>query len=302
MKHTNRRYLSILLALILMLSVLSVTAVAAENLNDEMGGIVGDGILVPDGAVSDPDVLIPDGAVSNPDVLIPGGAVSDSNDIPIPGGAPGEIPSEGGIVILPTTAETFKQFQESYFEADKLWIIEGNVSYEGYVDFLLDQRELHLDPSVSGYAELESWIYAYANRVYGRGGGHVHVWNPAFTRTSHFLLCSCEERKNVQSHIHGEATCPCGYEFLDNAQLTTLYLEGMTLDQPFDPEVTEYTATPVSYKDVTKTRITAFPFDALATVKISEDLTVKEGTNTYTVEVTAEDSTSTKTYTIMVTK
>ena len=132
---------------------------------------------------------------------------------------------------------------------------------------------------------------------------HVHAWSPFFNRTHHFLECTsgCDERKSVSKHNRdGEnGNCTCGYVYLSNCGLTTLYFTDMTLSPAFDPEVTEYTATPVHYKDVEKTWITAFKFDELSTVEIPEDRTVEAGKQ-FQIKVTAEDLKTTRTYTVTV--
>ena len=53
----------------------------------------------------------------------------------------------------------------------------------------------------------------------------------------------------------------------------------------------------ITYQEVSATRITARAFDDLATIELPTDLTIKEGPNIFKIKVTAEDKTTTKTYT-----
>lgn len=92
-----------------------------------------------------------------------------------------------------------------------------------------------------------------------------------------------------------------------NAKLQMLNIGGQALTNAFDPDTISYTLATTHTKDV----VTVAPQDAGATVEIKLGNTVKEngkeitwasGSNTLTVKVTAEDGTTTKTYTVTVTK
>lgn len=81
----------------------------------------------------------------------------------------------------------------------------------------------------------------------------------------------------------------------DNNDLASLEIEGVTLEPSFSKDVTEYT---VQLKDdVTELNIDAQAESSKAKVKISGNEDLKDGENTITITVTAEDE-STKEYTI----
>lgn len=92
-----------------------------------------------------------------------------------------------------------------------------------------------------------------------------------------------------------------------NAKLQVLNVGGQTLTNAFDPDTTSYTLSTDHDTDV----VVAVPQDAGATVEVKLGSAVQEngkaitwadGSNTLTVKVTAEDGTTTKTYTVTVTK
>lgn len=215
---------------------------------------------------------------------------------------------------MPTLAAGSWDFQEEFLiwqdrcESDfadyQNYVKEEEISYDMAVEAFIHPDLPKDDPL---YQDWYAWACGFVDRIFGiqRGGGvHICVFSPFYNRTHHFLECTtgCNERKKLTPHTLENGKCICGYEAMDNAQLTTLWLDGMRLTTPFDPEVTEYTAELVTYRDVPQTRITAVPFDALATVEICEDLSVNSGTNTYTITVTAEDGSTTQTYTVTAVK
>ena len=93
-----------------------------------------------------------------------------------------------------------------------------------------------------------------------------------------------------------------------DATLRELTLSGVTLTQAFTPEVITYTANVDN--SVSATTVKAVTTDARATRKIliggvqdlDADVDLAVGDNTITVEVTAEDGVTTKTYTVTVTR
>lgn len=129
---------------------------------------------------------------------------------------------------------------------------------------------------------------------------HLHEYEWTVNRDGHFFRCTCGAKQQFQEHVMQEdGTCVCGYEFMDNADLTVLWMRGIQLKPGFKKGTTEYEGKLI-YKDLKETAISAFPFDAKATVEIPEDLTLKKGTNTFEVKVTAENGKDTKTYTVKV--
>lgn len=144
--------------------------------------------------------------------------------------------------------------------------------------------------------------------ILGTGGkivriaAHTHEFEWIVNRDGHFYRCKCGDKLNFQEHILGEdGTCICGYTFMDNADLTVLWMSGIKLSPSFKKDVTEYEGK-LLVKDLEETKISAFSFDAKATVELPEDLTLKKGTNTFEIKVTAENGKETKTYTVTVEK
>ena len=84
-------------------------------------------------------------------------------------------------------------------------------------------------------------------------------------------------------------TAPEDTQKTNNANLKTLEIEGQTLVPEFLPDVTSYTMK--VGKDVEKLKINAKAEDEKATVSIKGNETLKEGENTVTISVSAEDGT-----------
>lgn len=131
---------------------------------------------------------------------------------------------------------------------------------------------------------------------------HEHEFTTVYDRKNHWEECDCGEKQNKKPHVDpakdDDKICGCGYVFSNNADLVTLWLEGMVLSPRFDKEITEYTANVHTYKDFTATKVKTETFDALAKVELPKDLTLQEGENTFQITVTAEDTVTTKTYTV----
>lgn len=134
---------------------------------------------------------------------------------------------------------------------------------------------------------------------------HDHAFGYTINRDGHFYACECGIRGYVDPHLDPkdaiDGKCYCGYAYYDKAELTVLWLSGMTLSPRFNKDTTEYVGK-LNYSTVTETEVSAFTLDARATVEIPEDLTIKEGTNVFKFVVTAEDGKTTKTYTVTVEK
>lgn len=134
---------------------------------------------------------------------------------------------------------------------------------------------------------------------------HDHAFGFTTNRDGHFIGCSCGLRGAVDPHddpaTAADGKCWCGYTYMDNADLTVFWFSGMTMTSRLNKEKTEYTAK-VWNPNTTELKGTIKTFDARATVEWPEDLTIKEGTNTFEFKVTAEDTKTTKTYTLTVEK
>lgn len=90
-----------------------------------------------------------------------------------------------------------------------------------------------------------------------------------------------------------------GYIVSTDATLSGITLSSGTLNPEFDPGITSYTAeVPVGTQSVT---VTAFTNNAYATVEGDGNIDVSGGSGTATIVVTAEDGTTTETYTLNLT-
>ena len=83
-----------------------------------------------------------------------------------------------------------------------------------------------------------------------------------------------------------------------DAALSALSLGGITLNPAFDPATTTYTANVAN--DVVSTTVMATTAHAAATVDAPGQVDLAEGANSIVVTVTAEDGTTTMTYTVVV--
>lgn len=92
-----------------------------------------------------------------------------------------------------------------------------------------------------------------------------------------------------------------------NAKLASLKIGALTLSSAFDPDTTSYTATTTNASNV----VNAIPADADAEIEVKlgsnvvpngSPVTWAAGSNSLTVKVTAADGSTTKTYTVTVTK
>jgi len=158
---------------------------------------------------------------------------------------------------------------------------------------------------IPGYDGSDAWRATWGTiHIYYEK--HSHSYAPGHNRTHHWMGCACGSTYNKQPHVDpaedADKICTCGYQFSDNADLTTLWLTNVRFDERFRSDVTEYTASTVTYYDVTETDITANLCDDMATLSMPEDTTIKEGSNGFELVVTAEDKTTTKTYTVTVIK
>lgn len=165
------------------------------------------------------------------------------------------------------------------------------VTYEGKVTYSTLKGVALNDTVIKGTGGKETYTAAHA---------HDYEWT--VNRDGHFYRCKCGAKHNFAEHYDaGDSTCVCGYKFMDNTQLTVLWMQGIQLSPKFQKDVTEYEGK-LLVKDLKETKISAFSFDAKATVELPEDLTLKQGTNIFEIKVTAEDGMTTQTYTVTVDK
>ena len=133
-----------------------------------------------------------------------------------------------------------------------------------------------------------------------------HEYGIAYDTKYHWMECPCGCKISMEPHIDPKDAvndyCTCGYHFSDNADLVTLWVDGCPPIKGFNKNKTEYTLNAYTYKDVKSVKISTRTFDSQATVELPEDLTLKTGTNTIAVKVTAENQKATKTYTLTIVK
>ena len=133
-----------------------------------------------------------------------------------------------------------------------------------------------------------------------------HEYGIAYDTKYHWMECPCGCKISMEPHIDPKDAvndyCTCGYHFSDNADLVTLWVDGCPPIKGFSKDKTEYTLNAYTYKDVKSVKISTRTFDSEATVELPEDLTLKTGTNTIPVKVTAENQKVTKTYTLTIVK
>lgn len=131
---------------------------------------------------------------------------------------------------------------------------------------------------------------------------HTHEYRNGYDRHNHWEACRCGSTLNFAKHVDPakdeDGVCTCGYKFSNNAKLSTLWLENMTLSPRFNKDTTEYEAEVFTYKPVDSTSISVNPNDAMATVELPKDLRIHEGMNVFEVKVTAEDTKTTETYVV----
>ena len=132
---------------------------------------------------------------------------------------------------------------------------------------------------------------------------HSHSYKHQYNRMNHWQVCACGHTTRKQPHQDPatlkEKICSCGYKFSDNCDLSLLWLQNMNLSERYDMKKTDYTAIVDTYLDVKETAIRYQTYDAMATVTLPEDLTVNaEGFTTFEILVTAEDKSTTQTYTV----
>lgn len=188
-------------------------------------------------------------------------------------------------------------------EVDQYVTIKNNV-YE-FSHFAIG-KEQYWYLTIPAYDGTKAWETKWGNTISVVYKRHYHNYEKGFNRIYHWDMCECgkvgEKEHHVDPATDSDKICICDYHFSDNANLTTLWLQDVVPSVVFNPEITDYTGEVRTYLDVTATKITARSFDALATIELPTDLTIKEGLNTFQIKVTAEDKTTTKTYTFKAVK
>jgi hypothetical protein len=155
--------------------------------------------------------------------------------------------------------------------------------------------------TIPAYDGTKDWEQKWGNTISVVYKRHSHSYKKSHDRIFHWDQCECgyvgKKERHVDPATDADKICICNYKFSDNATLTTLWLENVVPSVTFKPDITDYTGEVITYQEVAATRITAHSFDALATIELPTDLTIKEGPNIFKIKVTAEDKTTTKTYT-----
>jgi len=178
-------------------------------------------------------------------------------------------------------------------------------TYYKYSVYKVSGKKTHL-VTIPAYDGTPTWEKKWGKTIEVYYTTHKHSYKPGYNRIYHWSICACGKTTNEVRHVDpakdADKICTCGYEFNNNAEITTLWFANMQLSPRFTKDVTEYIGEVVTYMDVTSTSITAKPFDALATTELPEDLTIRDGANKFELLVTAEDKTTTKTYTVIAVK
>ena len=150
------------------------------------------------------------------------------------------------------------------------------------------------DFSDNEYGLLSSLFYTGS----GSTNAKYNIWGKIDEQLVNYIKCS-----DTQVYYGPVTYLPSATSLLsDNASLSSLAASGMSLTPAFSSTTFNYTANVAN--NITDTTIAAVPTDSNATVKINgnfaatKHLGLSVGSNTITVQVTAEDGTTTKTYTI----
>ena len=145
----------------------------------------------------------------------------------------------------------------------------------------------------------------------GKARYQIHRRNDTITgygcdNKYHWWQCSCGCKIGMEPHVDpldtDDDTCICGYQFSDNADLVTLWVQGCHEIKFFNKNKTEYKLKAHTYRDFQEIQVSTQTFDSGATVELPEDLTLKKGENKFEVKVIAENQKVTKTYTLIITK
>jgi len=150
----------------------------------------------------------------------------------------------------------------------------------------------------------------FSNNEYGLLSSLFYVQLESSTNAAYNIwgkpdaqLVSYIKSSETQSYYGPVTYLPSASSLLSNdAELSSLTASGMSLTPAFNSTILSYTANVAN--NITDTTIAAVPTGSNATVKINgntaatKNLGLSVGSNTITVQVTAEDGTTTKTYTI----
>ncbi len=186
---------------------------------------------------------------------------------------------------------------------DKYLIIK-KVVYE-FSHYEVGEKK-HTSLTIPGYDGTAEWEKKWGKNVSVVYKRHTHQYKKSYDRIYHWDTCECGTVGTKVRHVDPttvtDKTCYCGYTFSSNANLVTLWFANMALSPVFHYDTTEYIGEVFTYRDVTSTSISTRAGDALATIEKPTDMTIREGVNTFQITVTAEDRTTTKTYTVIAVK
>lgn len=159
---------------------------------------------------------------------------------------------------------------------------------------------------IPAYDGTAKWKKTWNNTISIVYKVHTHKYFPGFTRLYHWDICECgdttKEVRHVDPATDPDKICTCGYKFSSNADLVTLWLNNMNLSPRFNKETTAYIGEVYTYKDVTETSFSVKAFDDLASIELPDTTEIHEGSNKFEFVVTAEDKSTTKTYTVIAVK
>lgn len=185
------------------------------------------------------------------------------------------------------------------------------LSYEKYITIkdkiyefshFTRSKETYGSMKVPAYDGTKEWETKWGNTISLVYKRHNHAYKKGFTRNYHWDICECGVTRSKVRHVDpatdADKICICGYQFSNNATLTTLWLDHVLMEPSFSKDITDYSGTVQIYLEPKKTRITTQTFDALATVELPTNLELHEGLNVFQIKVIAEDKTATKLYTV----
>ncbi|MCR5530946.1 MAG: cadherin-like beta sandwich domain-containing protein [Lachnospiraceae bacterium] len=171
------------------------------------------------------------------------------------------------------------------FDASKLSYVSGPTN-----DSSVSGNTIHI---VSEGGQSKTFTFVFHTLAVAEGG-------TALTITNAQILSIATMNAITPGISNGTVKINPPYQASNNANLASLSIGEAKISPAFSADVTAYTASVGG--TVSKVTVSAQPADGKAKVAVSGNTGLKEGNNTVTVKVTAEDGTTAKTYTITVTR
>lgn len=298
---SGKRMLCMLLALVCILSLVPMTALAAHNTGCTFEGVA----CSHDPATNTACDGNPDGTCSHADgcgYVAPGvctctGTItvitkfySDSKMTKVAGtGAVGITIGQSPVTLDGKSVGMFVTSGKTMYEFAGYSTGSGLLSTVGVKPYNTD------DPA--------GWAAEYANLV-ACYVPHKHSYYTKYDRVRHWAACRCGSAINFAYHVDpakdDDKVCTCGYKFSDNADLSTLWFTNVRFDNRFHRDTTDYSAYVPDWVRTNISKVTARPMDAMATVDAPKTIKLENGLQKIEITVTAEDKSTTKTYTVLI--